>query len=68
MGGACAVGGTSRRSGSIGCGTWRYSIVASRTQRNPKTTAITAPIGAMSVGLTISPTRMHATPAANPIG
>ena len=27
-----------------------------------------APIGAMTIGLTISPTRMHATPAAKPIG
>jgi hypothetical protein len=30
--------------------------------------AIAAPIGTMIFGLTISPTRMHAIPAANPIG
>ena len=66
--GAVDVGGTSRRSGSIGSGTRPYSIVASRAQRKPKMTAIAAPIGAISVGLTISPTRMHATPAANAIG
>jgi hypothetical protein len=29
---------------------------------------MTAPIGATIFGLTISPTRMHATPAANAIG
>ncbi len=43
------------------------SVNRSRTQRKPKTSAITAPT--ISAGtLTTRPTRMHATPIAKPIG
>ena len=57
------------RSGSIAAtGSPRNSFVASRAQRKPQTTAITTPIGTITIGLMISPTRMHATPAAKPIG
>src|SRR6186997_674006 len=60
---------TPPRSGSIGAtGSPRNSVVASRAHRKPHTTAITAPIGTITFGLMISPTRMHAMPAANPIG
>jgi hypothetical protein len=42
--------------------------VADRAQKKPLTKAITTPIGTTTFGLMISPTRMHAIPAANPIG
>src|SRR6266508_675105 len=69
MAGASVDSLTSPCSGSIAAtGSPRNSFVASRAQRKPQTTAIAAPIGTITIGLTISPTRMHAMPAANPIG
>src|SRR4030088_587173 len=57
------------RSGSIAatCSP-RNSFVASRAHRKPHATAIAAPIGTIPIGLMISPTRVHAIPAANPMG
>jgi hypothetical protein len=69
IGGASVDSRGPPRSGSIAAtGSPRNSLVASRAHRNPQATAITAPIGTTTIGLMISPTRMHAIPAANPIG
>ena len=68
---APAVGGGpfhSRTSASTAGTARRISSVASRAQRKPKTTAITAPADDTQTGLTIRPTRMTAMPMANPMG
>src|SRR5436190_15238782 len=66
--GAAVLSTGVRRSGATGSGTRRYSALASRTHRNANTIVIAPPIGAITVGLTISPTRMQTMPAAKPIG
>jgi hypothetical protein len=53
--------------GGGGSSTRSSPFERSRTQRNPKTSAI-APPTATAGQLTISPTRTHATPMANPTG